>query len=81
MPPDSNHLDFTEGQPPPSGPQSTQSARPYLQVYFRCANLYTRVYRNAQGDKYIARCPRCGGTMSFAVGPGGTSRRSFEVGC
>jgi hypothetical protein len=81
MPPDSNHLDFTEGKSTPRGSESAPNTRPYLQVYFRCANAYTRVYRNAKGDEYIARCPRCGNSMSFAVGPGGTTRRFFEVGC
>lgn len=71
-------LDIIEGdqQPPAAG-----GARPFLQVYFRCANFYQRVYRNAAGTHYVARCPRCGKTVRFQVGPGGTAKRRFEVHC
>lgn len=55
--------------------------RPFLSVLFRCANAYQRVYRSQDGAKYLGRCPRCGETLRFAVGPGGTSARSFEVDC
>lgn len=57
------------------------AARPYLQVFFRCANQYMRVYRSVDGSGYLARCPKCAKCMNFRVGPGGSSRRFFEVGC
>jgi hypothetical protein len=57
------------------------SGRPFLQVYFRCANAYLRVYRSADGRRYLARCPRCGKQVTFQVGEGGTSQRQFEVSC
>lgn len=56
-------------------------AAPYLRVYFRCANAYLRVYRRADATAYAARCPKCGKTMRFAVGPGGTQQRFFELSC
>lgn len=71
-------LDIQEGSPSQSGPRVK---RPYLEVYFRCANFYQRVYRNAGGTHYQARCPRCGKTIRFAVGSGGTAQRRFEVQC
>jgi hypothetical protein len=55
--------------------------RPYLRLYFRCSNQYTRVYRNPEGTSYLGRCPACGKTIRFVVGPGGSSERSFIVSC
>lgn len=55
--------------------------RPFLRVYFACANQYVRVYRNGSGDAYRARCPACGRTMDFAVGPEGTGERFFRLTC
>lgn len=63
------------------GDQPALPGRPWLQVYFRCSGQYQRVYRNARGDLYIARCTKCGQSIRFAVGPGGTDRRFFEVSC
>ena len=53
--------------------------RPYLSVQFACCNVYQRVYRDAEGKAYRGRCPRCGQQVTFAVGEGGTSARSFIV--
>lgn len=50
-------------------------------VYFACARKYVRVLRSHRGDGYLARCPSCGKTIRFAVGPGGRSERFFEVSC
>ena len=55
------------------------STRPYLSVQFACCNVYQRVYRDAAGTAYRGRCPRCGRRVTFAVGEGGTSARSFIV--
>ncbi len=81
------HLDLLD-QTPPGVSGSAQAGRhqeiggaPSLQVYFACANAYTRVFRRPGNDAYLARCPRCGKSMRFPVGPGGTSTRSFTVSC
>lgn len=55
--------------------------RPWLQVWFRCAGMYQRVYRSADGTRYVAGCPRCGLQKKFVVGEGGTSQRFFEIDC
>jgi hypothetical protein len=55
--------------------------RPWLGVLFRCSGAYQRIYRNAAGTAYLARCPRCGKAVTFRVGTGGTSERFFEVRC
>jgi phage terminase large subunit GpA-like protein len=72
--PDQGNFDITE---PPSPPPS----RPFLQVMFTCANAYLRVYRSADGTRYLARCPKCGKDVRFQVGSHGTSQRQFEVSC
>lgn len=68
-------LDIIGGEPPRPG------TRPMIGVYFACARKYVRVLRNHRGDGYLARCPSCGKTIRFAVGPGGRSERFFEVSC
>jgi phage terminase large subunit GpA-like protein len=60
---------------------STPHGRPFLQVMFRCANAYLRVYRSSDGQRYLARCPKCGKEVRFQVGEGGTSQRQFDVSC
>ena len=55
--------------------------RPWLGVYFRCSGQYRRVFRNADGSGYIARCPSCGKSVRFVVGQGGSNQRFFEVAC
>ncbi len=57
------------------------AGRPYLRLWFRCANQYTRAYQNPEGTGYCGRCPSCGKTMNFKVGSGGTSERFFQVSC
>ena len=72
----SGSLDITE-----PGGAATPLGRPFLQVMFRCANAYLRVYRSADGQRYLARCPKCGKEVRFQVGEGGTSQRQFDVSC
>lgn len=61
--------------------QAPSTGRPSLQVFFRCANSYRRVFRNAAGNAYDARCPSCGKVINFRVGEGGTGARVFEINC
>lgn len=55
--------------------------RPWLGVRFSCSGTYLRVYRNADGTRYVATCPRCGSSTTFRVGQGGTGDRFFQVVC
>ncbi|MBX3377209.1 MAG: hypothetical protein KF678_09435 [Phycisphaeraceae bacterium] len=57
------------------------TGRPWLGLRFTCSGAYVRVYRSVDGSKYQARCPRCGKSVVFRVGQGGTSARFFEVDC
>lgn len=67
--------------PPRAVPASGTNAKPWLGLFFRCAGAYSRAYRNADGTAYAGRCPKCGKTVRFAVGSGGTAERMFEVEC
>ena len=55
--------------------------RPWRGVRFTGAGAYVRVFRNAEGTGYAARCPKCGKCMRFRVGEGGTNQRIFDVSC
>jgi hypothetical protein len=66
----------------PSGqPSVGPMGRPFIQVWFECAGLYQKVFRAVDGSGYAARCGRCGKTINFRVGPGGTAQRTFKVSC
>jgi hypothetical protein len=53
--------------------------RPFLSVQFACCGVYQRVYRDKDAQHYNARCPRCGKSVRFAVGDGGSDSRFFVV--
>jgi hypothetical protein len=79
---DLSSLPLLPGQALPSqASPEVEGGRPWLGIYFRCAGIYSRAYRNADGTCYLARCPKCNKSMRFAVGPGGSSERSFQVSC
>lgn len=66
----------------PAGPDDAAArGRPWLSLWFTCANTYTRAYRNAAGTGYEGRCPKCGKSIRFMIGPGGTNQRTFQVSC
>jgi hypothetical protein len=67
-------LDIKDVKPPES-----MVGRPYLSVTFACCGVYQRVYRNPEGTAYTGRCPKCGKSVRFPVGPGGTDSRTFVV--
>ncbi|MBZ0268157.1 hypothetical protein K8I85_08370 [bacterium] len=56
-----------------------RAARPYLGLRFDCCGVYVRAYRNAERTAYVARCPRCGGTVRIRIGAEGVSSRFFRV--
>jgi hypothetical protein len=64
-----------------SEPPSSASAesKPFLSIHFACCGVYCRIYRNAEGDAYAGRCPRCSRHVRFLVGEGGTDQRFFVV--
>lgn len=76
-----SQLPIYPGQPKPGASGAEGQGRPYLRIYFKCANQYIRVYRRPEDPEYIARCPTCGLTKRFRVGSSGTGQRFFELSC
>lgn len=74
-------LRATPTPPPPGATTPAPGERPWLGVRFVCSGAYQRVYRDADGRAYMARCPRCGKSIRFRVGSGGTDQRFFSVSC
>ena len=64
-----------------SKPQSENplTSRRFLSVHFACCNIYLRLYRDPGAAEYTGRCPRCGKSVRFPVGQGGTTARIFGV--
>jgi hypothetical protein len=62
-----------------SGPDGSAQGRPFLSVNFACCSVYQRIYRNVEGTAYVGHCPKCGKSVRFPVGPGGTEARQFIV--
>ncbi len=74
-------LDIVVGATDGADQGSPNAARPWIQVWFACAGRYQKVFRAIDATAYVARCPKCGKSMRFAVGAGGTSQRMFTVSC
>ena len=53
--------------------------RKFLGIYFRCCNVYRRIYKNIAGSAYEGRCPRCGKAAIVPIGKEGVSSRFFEA--
>lgn len=64
-----------------TGPRETQSreARPFLGVFFRCCQVYQRIYRHPDGTRYAGFCPRCTRPLEVKVGAEGSSQRLFTA--
>ncbi|MGV6814886.1 MAG: hypothetical protein ACWA5W_07765 [Phycisphaerales bacterium] len=74
-------MQVTPSRTPREAGTTQGGQRPWLGIQFTCAGAYQRVYRTADGSRYLARCPRCGKSMTFRVGEGGTNQRFFDVSC
>lgn len=64
---------------PSERPASRTGPRPYIGVMFECCNIYTRIYRRPEDDRYVGRCPRCLAVVQARVGPDGTATRIFRA--
>ena len=60
-------------------PNSTGARRRYIGVHFECCGVYTRIYRRANQDAYLGRCPHCLRPVRVRVGRGGTNARIFRA--
>lgn len=62
-------------------PELEGRSKPFLMLWFSCANVYARGRRERDGSAYVGVCPKCGAGVRFPVGEGGTNQRMFEVTC
>ncbi len=81
-----DHLDLSTRPPKAADAAASDAAagssrKKFLSLYFACAHAYGRAHRTADGSCYRGRCPKCGKSIEFPIGQGGTSRRMFEVRC
>ena len=60
--------------------QSQRKARPYINLLFRCCNVYVRIYLNAQGTAFSGHCPRCCARARIAVDPEGDAADFWVAG-
>lgn len=60
-------------------PETSSAGRPFLSVLFACCKIYQRVYRDPAENAYRGRCPKCGRSVHFPVGQGGTTARFFRA--
>ena len=54
-----------------------QKKKKFLGIYFKCCNVYSRIYKNKAGTAYEGVCPGCGRHASVAIGEHGTRSRFF----
>jgi hypothetical protein len=54
-----------------------QKKKKFLGIYFKCCNVYSRIYKNKAGTAYEGVCPGCGRHAFVAIGEHGTRSRFF----
>jgi len=53
--------------------------RDFVGIHFTCCNVYIRIYKSKQGDKYVGFCPKCGKKVKLTVGTDGVNDRFFTA--
>ncbi|MBU1319347.1 MAG: endonuclease Q family protein [candidate division Zixibacteria bacterium] len=53
--------------------------RDFVGIHFTCCNVYIRVYKSKQGDRYVGFCPKCGKKVKLVVGSDGVNDRFFTA--
>jgi hypothetical protein len=56
-----------------------EGRRPYIGIYFRCCQVYQRIYRKPDKDRYASFCPKCLRPVTVRVSPDGCANRLFEA--
>lgn len=58
----------------------TTKKRPFLGMYFKCCNVYSRIYLNRTGITFVGWCPKCTAKVEVRVSPYGSKARFFAAG-
>lgn len=67
------------GEAAETGSGTDSKGRPWIGIRFECCGVYTRIYRNRQGNAYEGRCPHCSRPVRLRIGPGGINSRMFRA--
>lgn len=59
---------------------SARKRRPFIGMWFRCCNVYTRIYLNTTKTAYAGHCPKCGAKVEIKAAPGGSRSRFWTAG-
>ncbi len=54
-----------------------RKARPSIGMYWKCCNVYSRVYLNHAQTHFAGNCPRCGARTRIAAVPGDRTDTNF----
>ena len=57
----------------------TPQPRPFIGMYFKCCNVYCRVYLNKDGTAFCGHCPKCAAPVRIAVSPDGDPGRFWTA--
>lgn len=60
-----------------SDDSSKKESERFLGIYFKCCNVYARIYKNKDGTAYQGFCPKCGRMVHVPIGEQGTDARIF----
>lgn len=63
----------------PARHQGEPAGRRFLGIHFDCCGTYTRIYLQADRQRYIGHCPKCMRRVEFRIGEGGSDSRFFHV--
>ncbi len=63
-----------------SVPKEPNQPKPFINVHFRCCNIYARVHLNAQGNAFAGNCPRCCARLIIEAVEGGDPAKFWSAG-
>jgi hypothetical protein len=63
----------------PLGDSSGDQKVPFLGIHFKCCKTYGRIYRSPLRLVYEGQCPKCRGSLTVPIGPGGLDSRFLSA--
>ncbi|HNR32270.1 MAG TPA: hypothetical protein PKI11_15370 [Candidatus Hydrogenedentes bacterium] len=56
-----------------------KTPRPFINMHFKCCNVYARVHLNHDGTAYTGHCPHCAAPITIRVAPGGSDAKFWSA--